>query len=90
MKKPSDFGKAGKPMSSVLKKSEAETVAHNYMVILYRKGDEWRGLSWEEYKDERIKDGHFTEGERYYFDQVAPYCQSAETARTFAPKWAAV
>lgn len=77
-------------MNSVLQKSEAETIARNYMVILYRMGDKWRGLSWEEYKAERLKDGGFTDGERKYFDQVSPYCQSAEVARSFSPKWADV
>ena len=75
-------------MASVLRKSEAETVARNIMVILKRTGDTWRELSYDEYKEERQKDGHYTDQERRYFEQVIPYCKSAETAVLFSPKWA--
>jgi len=66
MKRPSDF--TVQPWGSVLQKSEAETIAANIMVILKRTGDEWRSLTWDEYKTERLKDGSFTEGEKVYFD----------------------
>ena len=59
--KPSNFTK--QPIASVLQKSEAETIARNIMVILKRTGDSFRPLSWDEYKAERLKDGHFTESE---------------------------
>ncbi len=75
-------------MGSVLQKSEAETIARNIMVILFRTGDTFRPLSWEEYKEERLKDGQFSEGEKRYFDQVIDYCDSPKTAKLFSKEWA--
>lgn len=83
--KPSNF--CSKPYDSVLKNSESETVARNIMVILSRLGDEFRLLSWEEYKEQREKDGGFTESEKQYFDRVVGFCVSAESAKAFAPTW---
>ncbi len=53
------------------------------MAILARTGNEWRSLSWEEYRTERQKDGNFSEEERPHFDQVSKYCESAEDANLF-------
>lgn len=83
--KPSNF--TSDPMGSVLQKSEAETIAQNIMRILKRTGDEFRPLSWEEYKQKRLKDGGFTEGERGYFDNVIDYCKSGDTAKLFCKTW---
>lgn len=83
--KPSDF--TSQPYSSVIGKSEAETIARNIMVILKRTGNEFRNLSWEEYSTERKKDGAFTDSEKRYFDQVIDYCQSSETAQLFSLTW---
>jgi hypothetical protein len=58
------------------------------MVILWETGDQWRLLSWEEYKAARQRDGNFSDAERRYFDRVVRYCQSAETANQFCPNWA--
>ena len=89
MLKPSNF--TTKPWGCVFQKSEAETIATNIMVILKRTGDEWRELTFEEYKTERLKDGNFSEWkEKNYFEQVYPYCQSPETAATFSPSWAEI
>ena len=86
MLKPSNF--CTYPWSSVFGKSEAETIAKNIMVILKRTGNEWRDLSFEEYKDERVKDGNFSEFiEKSYFDDVADYCKSAQMAAKFSPTW---
>ena len=85
-RRPSDFTK--NPMDSVARKSEAETVARNIMVILKRTGNEWRRLGWEEYKTERLEDGGFSESEWGYFDEVVGYCISPETAVLFSPVWA--
>ncbi len=82
---PSDFNKH--PYGSVTNNSESETIARNIMLILSRTGDTFRLLSWDEYKQERQKDGNFTESERGYFDKVAPWCQSGEIATTFSPTW---
>jgi len=82
---PSDFTRS--PFDSVLKNRESETVARNIMVILSRTGNEFRLLPWEEYKQERIKDGNFTESEKQYFDRVAGFCVSAESAKAFCPSW---
>ncbi len=85
MNKPSNF--TSHPFSSVLRKSEAETIARNIMVILKRTGDKFRELTWDEYKTEREKDGKFSNGEKSYFDQVIGYCKSAETAKLFSKAW---
>jgi hypothetical protein len=83
--KPSDFTEF--PCSSVLQKSEAETVAQNIMKILKRTGDEFRPLSKEEYIDQREIDGNFSRGELSYFDQVIDYCKNADTAQLFSKVW---
>jgi hypothetical protein len=83
---PSNFLKV--PFDSVLKNSESETIARNIMVILSRTGNQWRSLSWEEYKEARVKDGNFTQSERQYFDKVAGFCVAAESAKAFCPSWA--
>lgn len=83
--KPSDF--TSYPWGSVAGKSEAEVVARNIMVILSRTGNEFRNLDWEEYKEEREKDGNFSPSEKPYFEEVLPYCKSADTAKLFSEKW---
>lgn len=84
--KPSDFSNL-RPLSSVLGKSEYETIALNIMVILKRTGNEFRELSYEEYESERKKDGNYSKIEYMYFESVAKYCLSAETAVSFSPNW---
>ncbi len=83
--KPSNY--TTHPMSSVSKEWEAEQIARNIMTILWRTGDEWRPLTWEEYRTERQKDGNFSEMERPYFDRVIGYCKSAEDADRFCSSW---
>lgn len=85
MKKPSDF--TTQPWSSVLGKSECETIAANIMVILKRTGNNWRKLSYEEYKEERLKDGNFSNKESTFFEMVVGYTESETTARLFSPTW---
>lgn len=80
------------PWSSVLRNSESETIALNIIQILSRTGDTWRTLTWEEYKEERIKDAGkpgagFSERERGYFDAVLPYTVSESAARIFCKGW---
>ncbi len=83
--KPSNY--TSHPMSSVSKEWEAEQIARNIMTILWRTGNEWRPLAWEEYRTERQKDGNFSEMERPYFDRVISYCKSAEDADRFCSSW---
>lgn len=83
--KPSDF--INHPFASVLNKTEHEMVARNIMVILKRTGNEFRPLSWEQYKTERLKDGSFTTMEKVSFDKVIDYCISAQTAKLFSKSW---
>jgi len=85
MKKPSDF--CTFPSDSIVNKREAEQVAVNIMVILKRRGDSWSILTWKKYKEERKKDGNFTESERGHFYQVKDYCVSSESACKFSPVW---
>lgn len=75
------------PFTSKFKKSENETIARNIMTILKRTGDKFRKLSWNEYKTERLKDGHFSESEKKYFDEVIEYCTTPEKARLFSKNW---
>lgn len=84
--KPSNF--INYPWSSVLNKSEYETVAQNIMKILKRTGDEFRPLSFTEYKTERIKDGNFTDNEENYFNEVIIFCRNADSAICFSKTWA--
>lgn len=85
--RPSNF--CTHPWSSVMGQCEYERVAVNIMVILSRTGNRFRNLTWEEYKEERIKDihGDFDESEKDYFDKVIKYCKSADTARLFSKTW---
>lgn len=85
-KTPSDFNIY--PWSSVFENSECETVALNTMKILKRTGNTFRLLTYEEYKEERLKDGHFSEREHSYFEKVVPYCMSADQAMQFSKEWA--
>lgn len=82
---PSDYTFA--PWGSVFGKSECETIARNIMVILKRLGDNWIPLTWEQYKEERLKDGEFTESEKRYFDIVIDYCKDPESAAMVSPMW---
>jgi hypothetical protein len=68
-------------------KSEHETIAANIITIMKRTGDEWRALSWDEYRHEREKDGNFGMGERKYFDDVIEYTASALDASYFCAAW---
>ena len=83
--KPSNY--TSHPMSSVSKEWGAEQIARNIMTILWRTGDEWRPLAWEEYCTERQKDGNFSKMEKPYFDRVISYCKSAEDADRFCSSW---
>lgn len=83
---PSDFTKM--PMDSVLQKTEAEIVARNIMVMLSRTGNTFRELTWEEYEQEREKDGGRPWNEKAYFEKTIGYCKSPETAALFSKAWA--
>ena len=87
--KPSGF-KNGSTMSSIFHKHEPEVIAANIMKILARTGDTFRVLTWEEYQEERHKDGNFTEKERPFFNQVVEYCATSHGAAAFCPGWAGV
>lgn len=82
---PSDF--TDYPWSSIMQKSEHETIACNIMVILKRTGNKFRKLSWKQYKQERLKDGNFSDGEKTFFNAVVDYCSSAKKAKSFSPSW---
>lgn len=87
--KPSHF--CHHPYSSVTFEAHHEIVAHNIMIVLSNTGDQWRSLTWEEYRDHRKKKGVgtwvFGEGEKRYFDRVIGYCTSADKAKNFSPSW---
>ena len=74
------------PWESILCKTEAEVVAVNIMKIRRRLGDKWK-LTWSQYKEERQKDGHFSEREKEYFDKVLPLIKDASGAISFSKSW---
>lgn len=84
-KKPSDF--RNYPWNSVLQNSESEIIAQNIMLILWRTGNVFRSMDWEEYKNERLKDSNFSEKEKSVFIQVMPYCTTSEKAKSFSKEW---
>lgn len=75
------------PFNSITQSHKAETVARNIMVILARTGNVFRLLTWEEYKAQRIVDGHFTERECEFFEKVSRFCVTEETVRLFSNYW---
>ncbi len=83
--KPSDFiGSRGLTCMSKTGSAGCESAAQKIIELLVKSGDEWRRVTWSEYKV-------FTEDTyRYEFDRVIEYCTSAEKARTFSPGWAHV
>ena len=96
--RPSDFREY--PWDNVEKSIEAAIAARNIMVILSRRGDIWRELSWKEYSMERKIDEDFSNpdcscldfsfcpsAERSYFESVRPYTVSEEKARSFSETW---
>jgi len=91
MATPKDFIKY--PWDSVFHNSERETVALNIMKILSRTGNKWRNLSWDEYLDERVKDGggntHNQDylSEKTCFEDVSKYTTSEDVARRFCLEW---
>lgn len=77
-----------------MQKTEAEIVALNIIYILTINGNIWRQLTWEEYKEQRLKDeaagkkgATFSERERPFFESVLPYTISESAARTFCKGW---
>lgn len=83
--KPSDF--TNLPTNSIIRKLEVEIVARNIMIILSRTGNIFRSLSWDEYRQERLRDDNFTEEEKKYFNEVAPWCLTGGKASLFSPIW---
>lgn len=76
------------PSNPVLQTAEAEIVAQNIMKFLaFKMGNKWQPITWEKYKELRLKDGEFIEGEKEYFDKVIPYCKNADTAQLFSEEW---
>jgi hypothetical protein len=57
------------------------------MKILKRSGNEFRDLSYDEYKAHRINDGDFSPSEKHYFSAVIKFCKSADTAKCFSDAW---
>ena len=83
--KPSDFNIL--PTSSIYWKFDDEVVARNIMAILARTGNEWRTLSFDEYKQERLKDSNWYDIEEYHFKRVNDYCRTEKAERLFSPTW---
>ena len=94
MATPKDFIKY--PWGSVFQNSERETVALNVMKILSRTGNAFRALSWDEYLEERVKDGGGNTynqdylSEQVCFLDVVKYTISENDARKFCPDWSKI
>ena len=82
--KPSTFTR--KPLYSLTQKSEAERVASHINIIRKRLGDNW-DITREQYRKERIKDGEFSEGEMYLFDEVIKLIPDAIGCIGFSKVW---
>ena len=82
----------GEYWGSVFQNAQTEWVWNNAIKILFRTGNQWRELPWDEYILERKKDaatdkgGGFDESEKSYFEKVLPYTVSAEMAAAFTKK----
>lgn len=84
--KPSDFVEVF-PWNSVFRNSDYETIARNILVVKSKLDDTWGEITWEQYKEKRLKDGNFSEVEKDYFDKVVDYCKDEESVRKFSPDW---
>jgi len=79
-----------RPVGSVSQNGDTETIARNIMAILSREGNQFRELSFDEYKLSRIQDGateFAVSAEKPHFDIAAPYCISAQRANDFCEGW---
>lgn len=79
------------PLDSIHKKRETEQVALNIMRILKRNGDKFlfpEEMTWQEYKQERLKDGGFSDSEQPYFEKVKHLSMGLKsTIISFSPVW---
>ncbi len=87
--KPSLF--TGHPWNSIFQNAETEQIALNIMLILKRNGDKFlfpEEMTWEMYKEERLKDGQFPEAEQSYFEKVKYLSTGVKsTILNFSPDW---
>jgi hypothetical protein len=83
--KPSDFYLD--PFMSVFGNADHESIARGIMAILVEDGDEWREVTWEEYRDRYNQTDDPILGDFRRFPKVSEYCQSPEKARTFSRNW---
>lgn len=78
--KPSDFANEF-PCMSITADAHLESIAQRIMELLARTGDEWRKLTWYEYRLVYSNDS------RSDFQLVCYYCTSAENAMSFSRYW---
>jgi len=86
MLKPNSFTKH--PFDSVSQSYNSEVIARNIMIILSKTGNEWRRLTYQEYKCYRLKEGNWTPAESLYFEEVLPHTTSPGEAINFCKTWA--
>lgn len=77
-------------MSSIYQNCEREIVARNIVTILAREGDTWRQLDEKTYVKHRKKDGEWSEGERFIFQEIVGDITSFIDAVALSPSWARV
>jgi hypothetical protein len=80
---PREQQQEGYPWDSITRNGESEIVWFNIIKILARTKNVWRTLDWDEYKEERLKDKHFSDRERMYFDNVLKWTESNEACEKF-------
>ncbi len=87
---PSDFMSVH-PWSSVLAKSENESLACSIMATRNWKGNYWAGnfteLTYKDYIDYRTSIGATNNASVEQFDKVHVYCKFPDTAALFSPTW---
>lgn len=77
------------PVNSILGKRHFayDITARNIMKILERTGNQWRQLSWQEYKAEMNKDNNRVDGTRPIFDDIAGMLSDEVGTRCYCCCW---
>lgn len=57
------------------------------MRILASTFNTFRPITWDEYMERRMKDGHFSESEKDFFFRAVTHCVNAEKAVAFSSEW---
>lgn len=77
------------PWGSILNSTEHEMIARDIMVILYKTGNVFREISFDEYKKEKTKitKNIINASEESRFMQVVNFCKNPYMANSFCKNW---